>query len=156
MSRKARAEKRELQPDWRFGSILATKYINYLIKNGKKSVAERIFYNAIDIVTARTGQPGMEVLEKATQNCSPLLEVRARRVGGATYQIPTEVRPERRLSLAVRWIVESARDKTGKPMHERLAEEIISASKKEGAAYKKRDDVHRMAEANKAFIHLKW
>ena len=130
--------------------------INKIMKRGKKSLAERIMYKAMELVEQRTKEDGRQVFEQAVRKTMPALEVRPRRVGGATYQIPLEVRPSRQLSLSMRWILSAARGRQGRPMHERLAAEIIDAYREQGAAIKKRDDTHRMAEANKAFVHYRW
>ena len=156
MSRRARAEKRETPPDPRFESRTVTKFINNLMRDGKKSVAEKIFYDAVDMLEQRTGQSGVQVFEQALTNAKPTLEVKSRRVGGATYQVPIEVRPERRAALAIRWLISYARRRSEKSMSERLAAELLAASRGEGATVKKKDDTHRMAEANKAFAHYRW
>ena len=156
MSRRSRAEKRETPPDPRFESRTVTKFINNLMLDGKKSVAEKIFYDAVAILEQRTGQPGVQVFEQALTNAKPALEVKSRRVGGATYQVPIEVRPERRAALATRWLISYARGRSEKSMSERLAAELLAASRGEGATVKKKDDTHRMAEANKAFAHYRW
>lgn len=156
MPRRRKVIRRESSPDTKFNSLLATFFINNLMKKGKKSLAEKIFYQAIEMVERKTGQPGMDLFEKAVNNVKPMLEVKSRRVGGATYQVPVEVRPGRRTSLAIRWLILYAKERTGKSMAEKLASEFISASKNEGGAIKKRDDTHRMAEANKAFAHFRW
>ena len=156
MSRRSRAEKRETPPDPRFESRTVTKFINNLMMDGKKSVAEKIFYDAVDILEQRTGQPGVQVFEQALTNAKPALEVKSRRVGGATYQVPIEVRPERRAALATRWLISYARNRSEKSMSERLAAELLAASRGEGTTIKKKDDTHRMAEANKAFAHYRW
>jgi small subunit ribosomal protein S7 len=141
-------------PDPVYGSESVTKFVNALMRDGKKSLAERIFYDAMQMVEERTGQPAMNVYRQAFSNTKPVLEVKSRRVGGATYQVPVEVRPRRREALARRWLVSAARERTENTMAERLAAEIMSAAKGEGTAVKKRQDVHRMAEANKAFAHF--
>jgi len=156
MSRRSRAEKRETPADPKFGSATVTKFINSLMVDGKKSTAERIFYDAIDLLEERSGQPGVQVFEQAVNNAKPALEVKSRRVGGATYQVPIEVRPERRTALATRWLISFARGRSEKSMAERLAGELLSASRGEGSTVKKKDDTHRMAEANKAFAHYRW
>ncbi|MDR3281614.1 MAG: 30S ribosomal protein S7 [Endomicrobium sp.] len=150
-------QKRDLPaPDSKFGSALVTRFINKLNFEGKKSIAESIVYDSFDIIKERTGENPVAIFSKALENIRPLIEVRPRRVGGATYQIPLEVSLARSLTLAVNWVIEIARKKTGSSMSERLAQEIINGSKKEGAAIKKREDTHRMAEANKAFAHYRW
>ncbi len=156
MSRRSRADKRETPPDPKFDSPIVTKFINNLMVDGKKSIAERIFYDAIDILEERSGQPGVQVFEQALNNAKPALEVKSRRVGGATYQVPIEVRPERRTALASRWLISFARNRSEKSMSERLAAELLAASRGEGSTVKKKDDTHRMAEANKAFAHYRW
>ena len=156
MSRRSRAEKRETPPDPRFESRTVTKFINNLMLAGKKSVAEKIFYDAVEILEQRSGQPGVQVFEQALTNAQPALEVKSRRVGGATYQVPIEVRPERRAALATRWLITYARGRSEKSMSERLAAELLAASRGEGTTIKKKDDTHRMAEANKAFAHYRW
>ena len=156
MSRRSRADKRETAPDPKYGSQTVTKFINALMYDGKKSIAERIFYDAMDLLEDRSGQPGLQVFEQAINNSKPALEVKSRRVGGATYQVPVEVRPERRTALATRWLISFARGRSEKSMAERLAGELLAASRGEGSTVKKKDDTHRMAEANKAFAHYRW
>lgn len=156
MARRNRAPKRYIEPDIKYHSQLVASFINKLMKNGKKTLAASIFYEALDIVEGRAKKPGIEVFEEAIKNVTPLIEVRPRRVGGATYQIPLEVRPERRQSLAIRWLVSSARARTGKSMAEMLAAELMDAANNQGATVKKREDTHRMAEANRAFAHYRW
>lgn len=157
MPRKGAVPKRVVLPDPVYDSELVARFINRMMKGGKKAVAEQVFYKAMEIVEQKTGKPAMEVFEQAIENVAPQVEVRPRRVGGQTYQVPMEVRAERRRSLALRWIVSSLqRKKTGRPAHERLAQEIIDAYNKTGGAYKKREDTHRMAEANRAFAHYRW
>ena len=156
MPRRKKVEKRKLIPDPKFKSILATQFMNNLMRKGKKSTAERIFYQAIDQVQKKTGQPGMDLFQKALNNVKPILEVKSRRVGGATYQVPVEVRYGRQTALAIRWLINFARERSGKTMADKLASELIAASKNEGGAIKKKEDTHRMAEANKAFAHFRW
>ena len=156
MSRRTRAVKRETPPDPKFESRGVTKFINNLMIDGKKSKAEKIFYDAIDLMEQRSGQPGLQVFETALNNAKPALEVKSRRVGGATYQVPIEVRPDRRTALATRWLISFARGRSEKSMAERLAGELLAASRGEGSTIKKKDDTHRMAEANKAFAHYRW
>jgi small subunit ribosomal protein S7 len=156
MSRRSRAERRETPPDPRFESQTVTKFINNLMVDGKKSTAETIFYEAIKILEERSGQPGISVFQQALNNAKPALEVKSRRVGGATYQVPIEVRPDRRTALATRWLISFARGRSEKSMQERLAGELLAASRGEGSTIKKKDDTHRMAEANKAFAHYRW
>jgi small subunit ribosomal protein S7 len=156
MSRRSRAVKRETSPDPRFESQTVTKFVNALMYDGKKSLAEGIFYDAMDILEQRSGQPGVTVFQQALNNAKPALEVKSRRVGGATYQVPIEVRPERRTALATRWLIGYARGRSEKTMAERLAAELLAASRSEGSTIKKKEDTHRMAEANKAFAHYRW
>ena len=154
--RKSKAKKRYLLPDPKFNDTVVTRFINNLMYSGKKTIASTIFYDAIDIVTKRTSEDGIEVWRKALANVTPQVEVRSRRVGGATFQIPSEVRPERKTALAMSWMVGYSRKRNEKSMAMKLAGEIIAASKEEGAAFKKKEDVHRMAEANKAFSHFRF
>jgi small subunit ribosomal protein S7 len=156
MSRRQRAIRRETPPDPQFGSTTVTKFINNLMVDGKKSVAERIFYDAMRVIEEKTGQPALNVFKQALNNAKPVLEVKSRRVGGATYQVPVEVRPERRNALAMKWLVTFARGRGDKTMAERLAGELLAASRNEGNTIKKKEDTHRMAEANKAFAHYRW
>ncbi|GBC90902.1 MAG: 30S ribosomal protein S7 [Fimbriimonadales bacterium] len=157
MPRKGPVPKRIVLPDPVYDSELVARFINRLMKDGKKAVAEKIFYKAMEIIEQKTGKPALEVFQQAIENVAPQVEVRPRRVGGQTYQVPMEVRPERRRSLAIRWIVQAVqRKKTGRPAYERLAQEILDAYNKTGVAYKKREDTHRMAEANRAFAHYRW
>lgn len=143
-------------PDPKFKSVLVTRFINNLMKDGKKSVAESIFYGAIDFIENRTGQSGLDVFQKAIDNVKPVVEVKSRRVGGATYQVPVEIRSERRMALSIRWLILYSQARTEKTMAEKLAMEMDAASKNQGASVKKRDDTHKMAEANKAFAHYRW
>jgi small subunit ribosomal protein S7 len=156
VSRRQKAIKRPILPDARYDSQTVSKFINTLMLQGKKSLAERIFYQAMDLVESRTGQPGVNVFKQALQNVKPVVEVKSRRVGGATYQVPVEVRPERRTALGMRWLMMYSRARNEKSMAEKLAGEVIAASKGEGNAIKKKEDTHRMAEANKAFAHYRW
>jgi small subunit ribosomal protein S7 len=156
MSRRTQAVKREIPGDPKYGDKQAAKFVNCLMVDGKKSVAERIFYGALENIEAKTGQPGMQVFRQALSNARPQLEVKSRRVGGATYQVPTEVRPDRQVALAMRWLIGFARERGEKTMAERLAGELIAASKSDGATIRRKEDVHRMAEANKAFAHYRW
>lgn len=156
MSRKRKAEQREVLPDPKFQDIVITKFVNTIMIGGKKSVAEKIFYGALDIVGEKTGEEPLKVFKKALSNIKPAVEVKSRRIGGATYQIPVEVRPARRQSLALRWLKEYSTNRSGKTMMGKLADEIIDASQNRGGSVKKREDVYKMAEANKAFAHLKW
>jgi len=156
MSRKHQAPQREVLPDPKFGDILITKVINTLMYDGKKSTSETIFYQALDLVEKKTGEEGIKVFKKAMNNIKPAVEVKSRRIGGATYQVPVEVRPNRKQSLALRWLRDYSRTRAGKTMVDKLADEIIDAANNRGGAVKKREDVYKMAEANKAFAHLKW
>lgn len=156
MSRKRKADVREVLPDPKFQDIVITKFMNTLMIGGKKSIAEKIFYGALDLVQEKTGEEPLKVFKKALSNIKPAVEVKSRRIGGATYQIPVEVRPARRQSLALRWLRDYASTRSGKTMVQKLADEIIDASQNRGGSVKKREDVYKMAEANKAFAHLKW
>ncbi|MCG8606335.1 30S ribosomal protein S7 [bacterium] len=156
MSRRSKAEQREVLPDPKFNRVLVTKFINGLMLDGKKSVAEGIFYSALNIIEEKTKKDGLEVFESAVENVKPILEVRSRRVGGATYQVPMEVRINRKQALALRWLIGYAKQRSGHSMAQKLADELIAASNKEGASIKKREDTHKMAEANKAFAHFRW
>ena len=156
MSRKHQAPQREVLPDPKYGDILITKVINTLMYDGKKSTAELIFYRALDLVEKKVGEEGIKVFKKAMNNIKPAVEVKSRRIGGATYQVPIEVRPNRKQSLALRWLRDYSHTRAGKNMVEKLADEIIDAANNRGGAVKKREDVYKMAEANKAFAHLKW
>ncbi|MFH1783221.1 MAG: 30S ribosomal protein S7 [Candidatus Omnitrophota bacterium] len=155
--RRRRAEQRDVIPDPKYNSKLISRFINVMMVKGKKSIAEHILYNALDIVIKKTGNDNaLEVLQKSLDNVRPLLEIKPRRVGGATYQVPIEVKSERGTAIAMRWVRDFARQKKGKPMEEKLADEIIDGFKNQGSAMKKREDMHRMAEANKAFAHYRW
>ncbi len=154
--RKHRAEKRYIKPDPKFNDLLVAKFINYIMWDGKKTTSRKIVYESFDILEQKTKKPAIEVFKKAVTNVQPFIEVRSRRVGGATYQVPVEVRPERRIALAFRWLKTYSRDRKDKTMALRLAAELMAASNGEGSSVKKKDDVHRMAEANKAFAHFKW
>lgn len=156
MPRKGPVPRRDVLPDPIYNSKLVTRLINRMMIDGKKSVAQRILYEAFDIIKERTGRDPMEVFEEALKNIMPVLEVKARRVGGANYQVPVEVRPERRTTLGLRWLVQYSRQRGEKSMQERLAAEIIDAANNTGASVKKREDTHKMAEANKAFAHYRW
>lgn len=153
--RKAQAKKLPLAPDPKFNDKLVTRFVNNLMWEGKKSGAFTIFYDALDKVTKQTNEDGYEVWKKALANVTPSVEVRSRRIGGATFQIPSEVRPDRKISLSIKWLIRYSRDRNGRSMADKLANEIIAASKGEGAAFKKKEDTHRMAEANKAFAHFR-
>jgi len=156
MARRNRATRRTVEPDVKYNSRLVSSFINKLMKSGKKTLAAGIFYDALDVIGERTKKQGIEIFEQAVKNATPLVEVRPRRVGGATYQIPLEVRPERRQSLAIRWLVSSARARSGRSMAEKLAAELMDAANNQGATVKRREDTHRMAEANRAFAHYRW
>ena len=156
MSRRHAAEKREVLPDPKFGEIILTKFMNSLMKDGKKSIAESIVYNALDRVEDKLKRSPSEIFHEAIENIKPAVEVRSRRVGGATYQVPVDVRPERREALAIRWLISASRGRNEHTMEERLAGEILDAVNSRGAAVKKREDTHKMAEANKAFSHYRW
>jgi len=156
MPRRAQAIKREISPDAKYQSVIVARLINKVMRCGKKSTAERIVYGALQVVEQQESKVPVSVLEQAVRNATPLLEVKPRRIGGATYQVPVEVRPDRGLSLAMRWLVNSARVRTGKSMVEKLAAELSGASKGQGATIKRREDIHRMAEANRAFAHFRW
>ena len=156
MSRRHRAERRETLPDPKFGNVKITRFMNSIMRQGKKSVAESIVYGALDKIESKTKQNPLQAFEQALDNVSPSIEVRSRRVGGATYQVPVEVRPERRQTLAIRWIIEAARERNEKTMVDKLSSELLDASNNRGNAVKKREDTHRMAEANRAFSHYRW
>jgi small subunit ribosomal protein S7 len=156
MARRNRAPKRYIEPDLKYDSELVARFINKLMVDGKKTTAAGIFYDALALVGDRAKKPGIEVFDQAIRNATPMIEVRPRRVGGATYQVPLEVRPERRRSLAIRWLINSARARSGKSMAEKLAGELLDASNGQGTTVKKREDTHRMAEANRAFAHYRW
>ncbi|MCK4386032.1 MAG: 30S ribosomal protein S7 [candidate division Zixibacteria bacterium] len=156
MPRRKAVVKREKIPDHKFKDLLAGQFINRIMRKGKKSLAERIFYDALDIATKKTNQPGLSIFKKALENVRPILEVKPRRVGGATYQVPVEVRPGRSTALGMRWIIGFAKGRGEHSMAEKLAAEFIAASKNEGTSIKKREDTHKMAEANKAFAHFRW
>ncbi len=156
MSRRKSADRRTILPDPKFGSEKLAKFMNMVMERGKKSTAEGIVYEALDVIAGKKGGNAMEILDKALDNVRPMVEVKSRRVGGATYQVPVEVRPTRQQALAMRWLIEAARERTEKSMPMRLAAELMDASENRGSAVKKREDVHRMAEANKAFAHYRW
>ncbi len=156
MPRRNRPPRREVEPDIKYNSVMVARFINKLMMRGKKSIAERILYDAFDIIESRVHKNPLDVFEQAVNNAAPVLEVRPRRVGGATYQVPVEVRPERRISLAMRWLVQNARKRTGKSMAEKLAAELMDAANGQGATIKKKEDTHKMAEANRAFAHYRW
>ena len=154
--RRRQAEKKRIDPDPIYGDLIVSRFINNVMLSGKKSIAQRIVYGAFDVIEERTGERGVEVFKKAVENVAPMVEVRSRRVGGATYQVPMEVRADRRTSLAFRWLIQYSRARADKSMANRLASEFISASRGEGGAVRKKDDTHRMAEANKAFAHFRF
>ena len=154
--RRRRAEKRAIIPDPKYKSAVVSRFINILMKEGKKSVAEKIIYKTFDILAQKTGKGPLEVFQKALDNVRPLLEIKPRRIGGATYQVPVDVKPERGISIAMRWMRNFARAKKGKPMEIKLADKLLEAYNGQGAAIKKREDTHKMAEANKAFAHYRW
>jgi small subunit ribosomal protein S7 len=156
MPRRREVKKRDIQPDPMHKDVLVAKFINGILKKGKKSVAESIFYNSMQIIRGKAKDDPLKVFKQAVENVKPVLEVKARRVGGATYQVPVEVRPDRRTSLAIRWIIQLAKARQEKTMQERLAAELLEAANNKGAAIKKKEDTHRMAEANKAFAHYRW
>ncbi len=156
MPRRREVPKREIAPDPKYNSVLVSKFINGLMQKGKKSLARRIFYDAMEILDQRSKEDPIKIFEQAMENVKPIVEVRSRRVGGATYQVPVEVRPERRRALAIRWLVGFAKKRGEKTMAQRLANELLDAFNQRGAAFKKKEDTHRMAEANKAFAHYRW
>jgi small subunit ribosomal protein S7 len=156
MSRRHRAEKREVIPDAKFGDVILAKFMNSIMYEGKKSVAEQIVYGAFDVIEQKSKQDALPLFKQALDNVAPAIEVRSRRVGGATYQVPVEVRPERRQALAIRWIITAARGRNDKTMVDRLSAELMDAANNRGNAVKKREDTHRMAEANRAFAHYRW
>ncbi len=156
MPRRREVTKREILPDPKYKNALAAKFINNVMRQGKKSVAEGMLYRALDIIQERAKEDPLKLFEKSVNNVKPVIEVKSRRVGGATYQVPTEVRPERRTALAIRWLIAYAKERSEKSMEEKLAAELIDAANNRGGAVKKREDVHKMAEANKAFAHYRW
>ncbi len=156
MPRRAAVKKREVIPDAKYNNLTVSRLVNKVMLNGKKTTAEQIVYQSLEIIEKSEGREPVSILEAAVRNATPLLEVKPRRVGGATYQVPVEVRPGRNIALAIRWLLKSARARTGKSMAEKLASELIDASKGQGAAVKKREDTHKMAEANRAFAHYRW
>lgn len=156
MPRRKKVSRRRILPDPKFHDVLVTQFISGLMRRGKKSLAERIFYTALSEIERKTGQDGLAIFQKAVSNVKPVLEVKSRRVGGATYQVPIEVRANRRTALAIRWIISYAKARSEHTMAQKLAQELIAASKNEGASIKKREDTHKMAEANKAFAHYRW
>lgn len=154
--RKRRAENRIVKPDVVYQDIQVTRFINYLMKDGKKNIARKIIYQAFGIIEERTGQPGIDIFRSALNNAAPVVEVRSRRVGGSTYQVPVEVRPDRSMALGMRWIINAAKSRNDKSMALRLSRELIDASNNEGGAVRKKDETHRMAESNKAFAHFRF
>jgi small subunit ribosomal protein S7 len=156
MARRREAEKREIIPDPKFNNVLVARFINCVLKQGKKSLAERVVYTALNSIEDKTSDDPIKVFKKAVDNAAPMLEVRSRRVGGATYQVPVEVSPSRRVALSIRWLISHARGRTGKSLAEKLSNELMDAFNNTGGAVKKKEDVHRMAEANKAFAHYRW
>ena len=156
MARRREAEKREIIPDPKFNNVLVARFINCVLKQGKKSLAERVVYTALNSIEDKTSDDPIKVFKKAVDNAAPILEVRSRRVGGATYQVPVEVSPARRVALSIRWLISHARGRTGKSLAEKLSNELMDAFNNTGGAVKKKEDVHRMAEANKAFAHYRW
>ena len=156
MARRRRAERRRITPDPKHRNVELAQFINKVMLNGKKTVAQRIVYDALALASGEVRRPELEVFQQAIRNTTPMVEVRSRRVGGATYQVPTEVRPERRLALAMRWIISAARARRGVPMAQRLSAELVEAARGQGAAVKRREDLYRMAESNRAFAHYRW
>jgi small subunit ribosomal protein S7 len=156
MPRKGKVEKRIIPPDPKYNDFLVAKFINGVMRRGKKSIAERIVYNALEFIKEKTKSDPLSIFKQAIENVKPLIEVRPRRVGGATYQVPVEVRPERKLSLAIRWIISSAKQRPEKGMDKKLSAELIDAANNRGGAIKKKEDTHKMAEANRAFAHYRW
>ena len=156
MARRRPAERRIIPADPRYDSVLLTRFINKVMLGGKKTKAQSAVYTALEALEQELNRPGLEIFEQAVRNATPALEVRSRRVGGATYQVPTEGRPERRTSMALRWLVTGARVRGGRPMHRRLYEELLEATRGQGSAVRRREDIHRMAEANRAFVHYRW
>ena len=156
MARRRRAERRRVIPDPKYHNVELAQFINKVMLNGKKTVAQKIVYDALDLASAEVRRPQTDVFEQAIRNTTPMVEVRSRRVGGATYQVPTEVRPERRLALSMRWIIQAARARRGRPMAERLSIELAEAARGQGSAVRRREELYRMAEANRAFAHYRW
>ena len=156
MARRREAQKRKITPDPKYNDVLVGRFINNILRRGKKSVAERIVYDALEAVAVKAKEDPIKVFRKAVENTAPLLEVRSRRVGGATYQVPVEVKESRRIALSIRWMIQFAKERSGRSMVEKLTGEILDASNNAGGAIKKKEDVHRMAEANKAFAHYRW
>lgn len=156
MPRRGTVSKREILPDPKFGDVVVAKFINDLMVDGKKSIAESIVYGAFDLIEQRTKEDPVKIFKRAIENAQPMVEVKSRRVGGSTYQVPIEVRPERRMALSLRWLISFARNRPGRTMRDKLAGELLDAANNRGGAVKRREDVHRMAEANKAFAHYRW
>ena len=156
MARRRRAERRKIPPDSKYGSVELARFINKVMLDGKQTVAQRVVYSALEEAERQVRRPGLDIFEQAIRNIMPALEVKSRRVGGATYQVPTEVRSERRMALAMRWLISSARSGSGRPMAVRLAHEFVEAARGQGDAVKRKEDLHRMAEANRAFVHYRW
>jgi small subunit ribosomal protein S7 len=156
MSRRTKVSKRKILPDHKHRDLLVAEFVSCLLKRGKRSTAEHLFYDALDLLEKKSGQPGVEVFHKAMENVKPSLEVKSRRVGGATYQVPVEVRSDRRIALAIRWLIGNAAGRNDKSMADKLAAEFLAAANNEGGAVKKKEDTHKMAEANKAFAHFRW
>ena len=156
MARRREAQRRQITPDPKFSDILVARFVNNVLKQGKKSLAERMLYSALDMIEEKAKEEPLKVFKKAVENAAPLLEVRSRRVGGATYQVPVEVKENRRIALSIRWLIQNARSRPGRSMAEKLAGELMDAYNNTGGSVKKKDEVHRMAEANKAFAHYRW
>ncbi len=156
MPRRTKISRRELLPDPKYNNVMVTRFINSLMEGGKKSTAERVLYGALEIIEKKTGQDGLSVMKQAMNNAKPNLEVKSRRVGGATYQVPVEIKPERKTALVIRWLIQYSKARPDHSMREKLAAEFMAAAKNDGGTIKKRDDTHRMAEANKAFAHYRW
>ncbi len=156
MARRREAQRRQVTPDPKFNDILVARFVNNVLKQGKKSLAERMLYTALDMIEEKSKEEPLKVFKKAVENVAPLLEVRSRRVGGATYQVPVEVKENRRVALSIRWLIQHARSRPGRSMAEKLAGELLDAYNNTGGSVKKKDEVHRMAEANKAFAHYRW
>jgi small subunit ribosomal protein S7 len=156
MARRREAQKREVIPDSKYNDVLVGRFVNNVLRQGKKSLAERVVYSALDTIAEKTKEDPLKVFHKAIENTSPLLEVRSRRVGGATYQVPVEVREKRRVALSIRWLINNAKGRSGRSMAEKLTAELLDAYSNQGGAIKKKEEVHRMAEANKAFAHYRW
>jgi len=156
MPRRGHIVKREVVPDPRFNSAIVSHFVNKVMQRGKKSTAQRLFYGAMDIIEERTKKPGIQLFEQALRNATPMIEVKPRRVGGSTYQVPIEIRPERRNALAIRWLIQSARNRPGRSFSDKLASELMDAASNQGATIRRREETHRMAEANKAFAHYRW